>query len=431
MGIATQEKWPYCQGPQASVLLLYSPIHRPAPPAAACEAVLDEFHQAPLLYCLHPRSAAAPLLPEAGRPACAPGAGEGSTARGVGPGARRAGRCGKADPSSSLTTPSVSIHARRYAHQHPGEKSSVKHRHCGFLPKASAQRPNHQPQTRGKKKRKQKKPKPHTAEGAGLPPAFSCSHSPQRLLQQPQMPQPADGSSSRNGVCAASHPTVPLGGSSLRVALPRPTPLCHADPRRSRRLPADAKSQQSLTSPRCLTAETCRGRLQSHRHRYELPVRSGQEVTASGASHRPETRCSLAGRTRQTSSELSCQREQGGRRDNQLYRTILWASKKTFIRRAVTSLSPSTQTCVRRFPPFAAEWLVTDSLCAGAGQDGVRPSVPPSHQSSRVASPQPRTVVLHQQGQAKRAPTCTGGGHLPSSLPSSARLCKPCAVIAM
>ena len=330
--------------------------------------------QVPLLHCLHPRSAAAPLLPEAGRPACAPGAGEGSTARGVGPGARRAGRCGKGDPSSGLTTPSVSIHARRYTHQHPGEKSSVKHRHCGFLPKASAQRPNHQPQTRGKKKENKKNPS-HTQQKV----LASHLHShvltvPQRLLQQPQTPQPADGSSSRNGVCAASHPTVPLGGSSPRVALPRPTPLCHADPRRSRRLPADAKSQQSLTSPRCLTAETCRGRLQSHRHRYELPVRSGQQATASGASHRPETGCSLAGR----SSELSCQGEPGGRRDNQPYRTILWASKKTFIRRAVTSLSPSTQTCVRRFPPFAAEWLVSDSLCAGAGQDGVRPSARPS-----------------------------------------------------
>lgn len=88
---------------------------------------------------------------------------------------------------------------------------------------------------------------------------------PQRLLRQPQMPQPVDGSSSPKETCAASHPMVP-GGTSLCAALPRPTPLCRADPRRSQCLPANAKSQRSLTSPRCLTTETCRGRFQPHRH---------------------------------------------------------------------------------------------------------------------------------------------------------------------
>lgn len=161
----------------------------------------------------------------------------------------------------------VSIHVHHHTHQHLGKKSSVKHRHFGFLPEASAQRPNHQPDGKKKKIEKENEKKPSHTQQKVL---ASHLHShvltvPQRLLQQPQMPQPVDGSSSPKETCAASHPMVP-GGTSLCAALPRPTPLCRADPRRSQCLPANAKSQRSLTSPRCLTTETCRGRFQPHRH---------------------------------------------------------------------------------------------------------------------------------------------------------------------
>lgn len=141
MGIATQEKWPYCQSPQVSALFLNSPLHTPAPSAPVCKALLEKFH--PSTFTPLPAS----LLCSSSGPARhrASSAGSrgrrGSAARGARQGARQEGkgRRGKADPSSSLTMRSVSIHAHimhHHTHQHLGKKSSVKHRHFGFLPEA-------------------------------------------------------------------------------------------------------------------------------------------------------------------------------------------------------------------------------------------------------------------------------------------------------
>lgn len=128
--------------------------------------------------------------------------------------------------------------------------------------------------TDGGKKTKQKNkkiPKPHTAAGAGVPPAPS---------QSPEAP--AATAAARASVCRV-HPRVPRREQPLRHRAPSHSPA----PRRPSPLslsPAGAESWRSPACRRCLTADLCRGRRQPHRHRYPLPLRSQQEVAASGAS---------------------------------------------------------------------------------------------------------------------------------------------------